>query len=137
MRFMTIVKFKESDTVTPPQSLFEAVDQLNKEAAKEGCVMVSKGGLLPASEGVRVKLVGGKVTVMDGPFAEAKEVVGGFAIFQTESKAQIVEWTRRFMTLHKEHMPGWDGETEIRQLFGEGDEPCGSAAKPQAVEVTA
>jgi hypothetical protein len=137
MRFMTIVKFNECKGITPPQSLFEAVDQLGKDAAKAGCVMTSKGGLLPTSEGARVKLAGGKVTVIDGPFTEAKEIIGGFAIFEAQSKAQIMEWTMRFMELHKEHMPGWEGETEVRQLFGDGDEPCGSVARPQEAAASA
>ena len=137
MRFMTIVKFEESQSVTPPQSLFEAVDQLNKDAAKEGCVMVGKGGLLPTDEGVRIKLARGSVTVIDGPFTESKEIIGGYAIFEVETKSQIIEWTKRFMDLHKQHMPGWEGETEIRQMFGDGNEPCGSAVKPQAAEATA
>ena len=69
-------------------------------------------------------LSGGKMTVTDGPFTEAKEVVGGFAIFDAKSKAQMIEWTTRFMDLHKQHMAGWDGECEVRQLAEMGAEPC-------------
>lgn len=64
------------------------------------------------------------MTVTDGPFTEAKEVVGGFAIFDAKSKAQMIEWTTRFMDLHKQHMAGWDGECEVRQLAEMGAEPC-------------
>jgi hypothetical protein len=74
--------------------------------------------------------------VTDGPFTEAKEVIGGFAIFEALSKADVVKWSTRFMNLHKEHMPGWEGETEIRQLFGDGSEPCGSVAESQVAEAT-
>ena len=55
----------------------------------------------------------------DGPFSEAKEVVGGYAVFSVKSKREAIEWTTRFMQLHSVHWPGWEGETEIRQLFGE------------------
>jgi hypothetical protein len=72
--------------------------------------------------------------VTDGPFAEAKEVIGGFAIFEAQSKADVVKWSMRFMELHKQFMPGWDGTCEVRQMYGEGDEPCGSAAKARVEE---
>ena len=72
--------------------------------------------------GMRVRLAGGKVTVTDGPFTEAKEVVGGYAIFDAPSKAQMLKWTERFMDLHKKHMPGWEGECEVRQIAGPGPE---------------
>jgi hypothetical protein len=62
-------------------------------------------------------VTGGKVTVIDGPFAEAKEVIGGFAVFDVPSKDEAIYWTKRFMEAHKEHWRGWEGETEIRQLY--------------------
>jgi hypothetical protein len=117
MRFITLVKSLEKNLSAPPKALVEAIDQLAQDMAKAGCVMIGTGGLFPTSAGARVRLAGGKITVMDGPFTEAKEVVGGYAIFQVKSKAEMIEWTTRFMELHKEHMPGWDGETEIRQMF--------------------
>jgi hypothetical protein len=61
--------------------------------------------------------------VLDGPFAEAKEVVGGFAQFEFKSKEEAIEAAVRFMELHKKHWPGWEGETEIRQVFGPEDFP--------------
>ena len=64
---------------------------------------------------MRVRLSGGKLTVTDGPFSEAKEVIGGYAMFACDSKAQMLKWTERFMELHKQHLPGWEGECEIRQ----------------------
>lgn len=134
MRFMTIVKHAEGAPLDPPQALFDAINQLGEEAAKAGCVMVGRGGLLPTAQGARIALKGGKISVTDGPFTEAKEVIGGFAIFEAPSKTDVVKWSTRFMELHKVHMPGWDGETEIRQMFGEGDEPCGSAAKSRVAE---
>jgi hypothetical protein len=95
--------------------------------------MVGNGGLLPINEGTRIRLAGGRLTVTDGPFTEAKEVIGGFAIFEAPSKADVVKWSTRFMDLHKVHMPGWEGETEIRQMFGDG-EPCGSGAESRVAE---
>ena len=77
MRFMSMVKFSETQLAPPPKAFLEAMDGLIKESAEAGCVMVEAGGLFPTANGARVRLSGGKVTVMDGPFTEAKEVVGG------------------------------------------------------------
>jgi hypothetical protein len=135
MRFMSMVKSAEPAEGPPPKALMEAIDQLVQEAAKAGCVMVGAGGLLPTSAGARVRLAGGKLTVTDGPFAEAKEVVGGYAIFDVKSKKDMIEWTLRFMDLQKKHMPGWEGEAEIRQLPEMGAEPCGHTHEPQVAAV--
>jgi hypothetical protein len=115
MRFMTMVKSTERSG-PPPQELMAAIAKLGQEASREG-VLVETGGLLPTALGARVQLSGGQVTVTDGPFAEAKEVVGGYAVYEVKSKADAIEWTRRFMELHQEHWKGWEGETEIRQVF--------------------
>ena len=82
------------------------------------------GRLQPPSLGARVRLSGGQVTFTDGAFNEAKEVVGGFAQFELQSKEEAIEGAVRFMELHKKHWPGWEGETEIRQMFGPEDMPC-------------
>jgi hypothetical protein len=119
MRFMTIVKSSEASG-PPPKALIDAIAQLGAEGAKAG-VMVETGGLLPSAMGARVRLSGGKLTVTDGPFTEAKEVIGGYAVFEVKSKQEAVEWTRRFMQVHKEHWKGWEGETEIRQIFDAAD----------------
>jgi hypothetical protein len=124
MRFLSMVKHTEANTSPPPKALMEAIDQLVQEAAKAGCMMVEAGGLLPTASGARVRISNGKLTVTDGPFTEAKEVVGGYAIFNVKTKADMMEWTTRFMDLHKKHMPGWNGECEIRQLAEMGQEPC-------------
>ena len=86
MRFMSMVKSTERAMSAPPKALMDAIDNLAQEAAKEGCVMVQAGGLLPTSSGMRVRLSGGKLTVTDGPFTEAKEVVGGYAIFDAKPR---------------------------------------------------
>lgn len=115
MRFLTMVKSAEKSG-PPPQKLMDAIAKLGMEATKAGALKET-GGLFPTVMGARVRLSGGKLTVTDGPFAEGKEVVGGYAIYEVKSKEEAIEATRRFMQLHKEHWPGWEGETEIRQIF--------------------
>ncbi|HYU84348.1 MAG TPA: YciI family protein [Kribbellaceae bacterium] len=115
MRFMTMVKGPEG--VQPPPELFVALDKLGREAAQAG-VMFDTGGLMPTAHSTEIRLTGGKISVTDGPFSEAKEVVGGYAIFEVESKEQALEWAVRFMELHRDLWPGWDGATDLRQIFG-------------------
>ena len=121
MRFMTLVKSAET-SAPPPQALMDAIGKLGAEAAGKG-VMVEMGGLLPTAMGARVRLAGGKLTVTDGPFTEAKEVIGGYAVYAVKSKEEALEWTRRFMALHQEHWKGWEGEVEVRQLYDPGAPP--------------
>jgi hypothetical protein len=119
MRFMMIVKHAEKQG-PPPKPLMDAIDKLAQEETKSG-VMVGAGGLGPTGLGARVRLSGGKVIVTDGPFTEAKEVVGGYAQFEFKTKKEAVDAAVRFMELHKQHWPGWEGETEVRQMFGPED----------------
>ena len=116
MRFMMIVKSAERSG-PPPQALMEAIDKLGQEAVKAGS-MIASGGLAPTAVSTRVRLSGGQISKIDGPFTEAKEVVGGYAVFELKSKEEAIEGALRFMELHKKHWPGWEGETEIRQIFG-------------------
>jgi hypothetical protein len=122
MRFMMIVKHAESSG-RPPQELMDAIGKLSEEAVKAG-TMLGSGGLGPTALGARVRLSGGKLTVIDGPFTEAKEIVGGYAQFELKSKEEAVEGALRFMELHKKYWPGWEGETEVRQMFGPEDFAC-------------
>jgi hypothetical protein len=119
MKFMMIVKHPEKQG-PPPKELMDAIAILSEESAKAGN-MLGSGGLGPTALGARVRLSGGKVTVTDGPFTEAKEVVGGYAQFELKSKEEAVESAVRFMELHKKHWPGWEGETEVRQMCGPED----------------
>ena len=121
MRYMTIVKAAEPFRMPPP-ALLEAIGKLANEATRAG-VFVETAGLAPTSEGARVRLSNGKISVTDGPFTEAKEVVGGYAIFDVKSKAEVLEWTSRFMDLHRKHWPDWEGETEVRELVVSGPPP--------------
>ena len=119
MKFMMIVKSAERSGL-PPKELMDAIDQLSQDAAKTG-TMIGGGGLGPTALGARVRLSDGKVTVIDGPFTEAKEIIGGYAQFELNSKQQAIESAVTFMELHKKHWPGWEGETEIRQMFSPED----------------
>jgi hypothetical protein len=99
----------------PPKALVEGIARLGEEAARAG-VAVETGGLMPSAAGARVRLAGGKITVIDGPFTEAKEVIGGYAIYDVKSRQEAMEWTMRFVELHR-RWTDWDCEVEIRQLF--------------------
>ena len=121
MRFMMIVRHAEKQG-PPPKQLMDAIAKLVEEETKAG-TMLGTGGLGPTALGASVRLSGGQVTVTDGPFTEAKEVVGGYAQFELKSKQEAVESAVRFMELHKKHWPSWEGETEVRQMFGPDDFP--------------
>jgi hypothetical protein len=119
MKFMMIVKHPEKQG-PPPQPLMDAIAKLAEGEAKNG-TMLGSGGLAPTALGARVRLSGGQISVIDGPFTEAKEVVGGYAQFELKSKEEAVQSAVTFMELHKKHWPGWEGETEVRQMFGPED----------------
>jgi hypothetical protein len=119
MRFMMIVKHSEKQG-PPPKALMDAIAKLGEDETKTG-KMLGAGGLTSTAQGARVRLSGGKVTVTDGPFAEAKEVIGGYAQFELKSKKEAVESAVAFMELHKKHWPEWEGETEVRQMGDPAD----------------
>jgi hypothetical protein len=119
MRFMMLVKHAENSG-PPPKALMDAMEILSEEAVKAGTIRGS-GGLAPTAQSTRVRLSGGQIKVTDGPFTEAKEIVGGYAEFELKSKEEAIEGAVRFMELHKKYWPGWEGETEIRQIFGPED----------------
>jgi len=112
-KFLTLVKGSELHA-PPPPALIEAIDNLMTEAGQR---LVGVGGLLSSDKGARARLSKGKVTVTDGPFTEAKEVIGGFAIYDVPSLKEAKEWTRRFLDVHVDHFPGWDCEVEIREMM--------------------
>jgi hypothetical protein len=116
MRFLSMVKHTEGKSSPPSKAMMDAVTQFMQEVAKEGCVMVQSGGLFPTSAGARVRLAGGKVTVTDGPFAEAKEVVGGYWMIEVKSRDEAIEWAKR--------CPASENEViEIRQVQEMADFP--------------
>ena len=124
MRYLMIVKGDENFRASgpPPKELMDAIDQLGVEAAKTGKI-VSMGGLQHTSKGVTLRLDGGKLTVKDGPFTEAKEVIGGFTIMELPSKEAAIEEARKFMELHRQLWPGWSGECEVRLMYGDNEHP--------------
>jgi hypothetical protein len=119
MKFMMIVKHKEGQGL-PPKELMDAIAKLSEEAVRSGS-MLGSGGLGPTATGVRVRLSHGKVTVIDGPFTETKEIIGGYAQFELKSREEAVESAVKFMELHKKYWPEWEGETEVRQIMESGD----------------
>ena len=116
MRFMTMVKFDESLPMGPPTpELIQAMGEFAAEGARNG-TLIDQGGLLNSAAGAIVSLADGTIKAVDGPFAEAKELVGGYAVLEVRSKAEAVELARRLLQLHKDHWPGWEGSCEVRQL---------------------
>ncbi len=122
MRFMTIVKGREG--CVPSQELIDRIMQLGNEAGKDG-VMLGMGGLAPTALGARARLsTNGTITVTDGPFAETKEVIGGFAIYDVPSKQVALAWTRRFLEAHIGLWPE-ELEVEVRQMMDAPPAPDG------------
>ena len=111
MKFMFIVK--SAHTVPPPPKLLEAMHKLADREIKAGR-MLDNGGLMPIAMGAQVRIADGRLSVLDGPFAETKEVIGGYAVFELKSKEEAVASAVEFMQLHKDHMPGWEGTCEVR-----------------------
>ena len=119
MRFMIIVKASEDSEagVMPEERVFEAMADYHEELQKAG-VLLDASGLHPTSKGWRIRYSGGKRSVVDGPFAETKELIAGYTIIQVKSREEAMEWARRFPN------PGnVDGEIEVRQLFELEDFP--------------
>ncbi len=119
MRFMMMVKHGENPGAPPP-ALMAAMDKLVEASVNDGS-MINTGGLAPTALSTHVRLAKGKITVTDGPFTEAKEIIGGYAIFDLKSKEEALERAKAFMDLHLQHWPEFEGETEIRQIFGPDD----------------
>jgi hypothetical protein len=123
MKFMMLVKSAVVRSGPPPKPLMDAISKSAEEEVKAGRMLLS-GGLAPPAASTHVRLTKGKVAAIDGPFSEAKEVVGGFAVFEFKSKDEAVESAKQFMELHRIHWPGWEGETEVRPIFGPEDFPA-------------
>ena len=115
MRFMMLVKSNERAEAgdMPDQELIAAMGRYNEQLANAG-VLIDLAGLQPSAKGARVKFSGGKRTLIDGPFAETKELVAGYWLIQVKSKEEAIEWAMRVPAPHGEAA---DGEIEIRQLF--------------------
>jgi hypothetical protein len=132
MRFMMIVKAnKDTEAgVMPTEELISAMGKYNEELMKAG-VLLDMGGLKPTSKGARIRFSGGKPTVIDGPFTEAKELIGGYWIIQVRSREEAIEWAKRAPAPHGPHQ---DSEIELRQFY-EMDDFAPSEAIDRAREL--
>ena len=128
MQFMMIVNAnRDYEAGRPPDpALLAAIGALGDKMAKAG-VLLQRGGLLPSSKGARVRASGGRLTVTDGPFAETKELIGGFAILEAASKEEAVRLGEEFMQLHVDVLgESYEGTLEIRQMFDAANGGCAS-----------
>ncbi len=114
MRFLSLIRIDEKAGQLPSEKLMSEMGKLIEEMTRSG-ELVSTAGLRPTSEGVRVRLRHGKLSTVDGPFTESKEVIGGYAILEASSKEQAIEQTKRFLKIHGDE---WDIECEVRPLDG-------------------
>jgi hypothetical protein len=118
VRYVVLLKSTQQPT-TPPPGLMEAIMKLGEEATRAGA-MLDTAGLAPSAAGARVTLTGGALSVTDGPFAEAKEYIS-YAIYEVRSKEEAVEWTSRFLAIHRDNWPGWEGQADVLKVFGPED----------------
>jgi hypothetical protein len=118
MRFMYIVT-SPKPSAGPSPAMMEAMQKISEREIKAGR-MIDNGGLMPLATGARVSITDGELSVIDGPFVEAKEVIGGYAIFELRDKEEALAMAREFMQLHLDHMPGWEGTCELRAFATPG-----------------
>src|SRR5690348_7184438 len=118
MRYLVVLHSKPATTPPPPE-LMQGIMALGEEATKAGALL-DTAGLAPSAQGARVQVADGKITVTDGPFAEAKEMIS-YAIYQVRDREEAVEWTNRFMKLHRDHWAGWEGEAQVLRVMGPED----------------
>jgi len=114
MRFLSMIRINENTGQAPSEQLMNDMGKLIDQMAREG-TLVKTAGLRPTKEGVRVRLRRGKLSTVDGPFTETREVIGGFAILEAPSMKEAIELTNRFLRVHGDE---WDIECEVRQLDG-------------------
>jgi hypothetical protein len=116
MRYMVFVKMAE-DVGDAPAELVEAMGREMGQAFADGS-MIDAGGLYPTAQRTEIRMADGKITTTDGPFAEVKEVVGGYAILEARSQEEALAGARRVIELHQEFWPGWEGSVEVSQVSG-------------------
>ncbi len=126
MRYMMFIKHPGDYSMSEvPESLFGAMGDFVEEQIRKG-MFIDGAGLQPLAKATRVRLSGGKITVTDGPFSEAKEVVGGYSLIEAPSHAEAIALARQFMELHRVHWPAFEGECEVRPLEQMDDPPAGA-----------
>jgi hypothetical protein len=116
MKYLVLIHVEENIGQPPPDGLIDAMTAY--VADHRHAKVITDAGLMPSSEAIRVASRGGKVTTTDGPFAEAKEVVGGFMLIDAATPEDAAAWTRGFVDLHVEHWPELEVVTELRQVAG-------------------
>jgi hypothetical protein len=114
MRYLILLT-SDQPPAPPPPGLMEGIMALGEEATRSGALL-DTAGLYPSAAGSRVTLRNGALSVTDGPFAEAKEVIS-YALYEVRSKEEAVEWANRFLKLHRDLWPGWEGEADVLQCF--------------------
>jgi len=114
MRFLSMIRVNENGGQVPSEQLMHDMGKLIEDMTRTG-KLVHTAGLRPTKEGTRVRQRHGQQSVVDGPFTEAKEVIGGFAILEATSKQEDIEMTKRFLKVHGDE---WDIECEVRQIDG-------------------
>lgn len=119
MRYMFLTSGAETG-LAPPQRMIDEIEKLSEREIAAGR-MIARGGLMPTAMGsARMESRRGKLKLTDGPFAETKEVLGGFAIFEFATREDALAAARSFMELHRQHWPEWEGVCEMRPMFGFG-----------------
>jgi hypothetical protein len=123
MKYLAFIRHSEAHREAgPPAALMEAMGQFVQKSLQDGS-LVDTGGLLPSKDGFRVRLANGAIAVTDGPFAESKEVIGGWAILKANSKLEALRISQEFMELHRKYWPEFEGESEVRPMFEPGTGP--------------
>lgn len=120
MRYMFIIT--SAMQAAPPLAMIEAMHTMAVREIAAGR-MVDDGGLMPLDMGARITNSRGGIAVVDGPFAETKEAIGGYAVFEVTSREEALDLGKAFMQLHLDHMPGWEGTMEMRQVAGSQTHP--------------
>ena len=115
MRFIAVLRSSESHGFPPP-TLHERIAALGAEATRCGA-LVDTAGLLPSATAIRVAVTDGRLTITERSTPEVNPLAA-YALYDVASRDEVVEWTKRFMDLHRRTWPTWDGESEIRQIFG-------------------
>ena len=126
MRYMYVIT-SAGEPSPPTPALLEAMHRMATREIAAGR-MLDDGGLMPPAMGARITCARGKVAVIDGPFAETKEVIAGFAVFEVSTREEGVALGCEFMQLHADHMPGWEGTMEMREVAGSMTKPLDAAA---------
>lgn len=124
MKYMVLLSMAET-VGPPPAELMDAMNAHIGEAIANG-TLLDTGGLGPTSTGALLTLRAGAIARIDGPYAEAKEVVGGYAVLDVRSVEEATEQARRMLSLHQEFWPGWEGSVEVRPIFGPPPEDGGA-----------